>query len=73
MRAPNLTPDSAALFLALLDFAESRSAGAACAFLRGYCTARSHEPRPLPDPRVEAPSAGHGMAVARVELTRRQG
>lgn len=70
MRAPNMTPDSAAVFLALLDFAESRAPGAACSFLRGYCTARSHEPRSTPiDPRAELT----GQPVARVELTRRQG
>ena len=65
MRAPALTPDAAALFLALLDFAESRAPGGAVAFARGYCSARSHET--LPDQRAE-PSNGH--AVARVELRR---
>jgi hypothetical protein len=67
MRAPAISPDSAALFLALLDFSESRSPGAACAFLRGYCVARSHEPV---DPRSEPPEPSNGVAVARVQLTR---
>ena len=74
MRAPVVTPDTAASFLALLDYAETRSPGAACAFLRGFCAARSHEP--TPDPRrepAEPPGPAHAAALARVELTRRQG
>lgn len=81
-RAPTIRPSDASLFLALLDFAESRapSGACACALLRGFCIARSLDPveRPSPephDPRREPdeppPGPAHAAALARVPLSRR--
>ena len=74
-RAPTIRPSDAALFLALLDFAETRAPQAPCALLRGFCIARSLDPaEPLADLRrepSEPPGPAHAAALARVGLTRR--
>lgn len=74
-RAPTIRPSDAALFLALLDFAETRAPQAPCALLR-FCIAMSLQPTepPLFDPRRESepPGPAHAAALARVPLTRRR-
>lgn len=80
-RPPHVSPVVAGTILALIDFAESRAPGQAAAFLRGWCSARSHdqpEPPSTPppssdDPRREPSSNPPGMPLARVALTRRLG
>jgi hypothetical protein len=65
-RPPHISPAVAAQFIELLTFAESRSPGAACSFLRGYCLALSVGTNP--GAYSEQPAAEPmGVAIGRVK------